>query len=117
MIQINQHSNTRFARISSKPLIIIFLSVFLSSCSTISNLSTLYSITEATEAVIEAESKPTITPLKPAGTKIEPTELPPTVPKLDIEAGIKAVPLWLILVSVISGFMMFYTRRKSLTKF
>lgn len=89
-----------------KKLYIMILVIFLSGCSTpLGTLSTILSIGEATEAVSKAESKDTVGP--PAPKTVESIPLPEQTPKLDIEKGLNAIPLWLILVSIASGILLF----------
>ena len=105
---------------------LLVLVVFLSGCGTFLPLTTAFEFSEAAKAVEEDKKQPTtihttvkkeddeliVTSSSPKHSKIVATPIiekpqPSYKPKLDIEKGLDAIPLWLILVSIASGILLF----------
>jgi hypothetical protein len=117
---------TIYYSMSSMKYLIVLVVVFLSGCGTLAPIATFFELGEAAQAVEEDKKQPTtihttvkkeddkvvVTSSSPKHSKIVATpiiETPETSykPKIDIEKGLNAVPLWLILVSIASGILLF----------
>ena len=103
-------------------LFILLSSLFFSGCGTLTPIATFFELGEAAKAVKEDKQQPTTieTTIKKEGSEVvvsstskrsivAPPEIlePVNKPKIDIEKGLNAVPLWLILVSIASGILLF----------
>jgi hypothetical protein len=101
---------------------LLVLVVFLSGCGTFLPLTTAFEFSEAAKAVEEDKKQPTKieTTIKKEGGEVIVSSTsersivaPPKIlepinkPRVDIEKGLNAVPLWLILVSIASGILLF----------
>jgi hypothetical protein len=103
--------------------IVTLLSIlFLSACTPFSAITTALSVGEASKAVKEDKQQPTKieTTIKKEGGEVvvsstsersivaSPKILEPiNKPRVDIEKGLGAIPLWLILVAIASGILLF----------
>lgn len=101
---------------------IIAAVISLSGCGTLAPITTLFELGEAAQAVEEDKEQPTKieTTIKKEGggvvvssTSERSIVAPPKIlepinkPRVDIEKGLDAIPLWLILVSIASGILLF----------
>jgi len=102
---------------------ILLISVLLlGGCGTLAPITTLFELGEAAQAVEEDKKQPTTieTTIKKEGGEVvvqsdskRSIVAPPKIlepvnkPKIDIERGLDAIPLWLILVSTLSGILLF----------
>jgi hypothetical protein len=106
----------------------LVLVVFLSGCGTFLPLTTAFEFSEAAKAVEEDKKQPTKieTTIKKEGSEVIVSSTsersivaPPKIlepinkPRVDIEKGLNAVPLWLILVSIASGILLFINMLKT----